>query len=230
MDPKVKFLFDRDFDDIQILEKVVARDQVDRAGSEEKEKEAEPEVKAPTFSEEDVAKAREEGYQKGRREGAAETMKGHEIRIAGALEKLASEVTSLAATQAAENETMRRSGAELVLAMVQKLFPSWNDAQGLNEVSAMAEKVLSRLFRETRIVVTVDQGSAEVVRSRLIAVLERRGFKGDLVVNGEAGLQAGTCHIEWSSGHAMRDTEALLAEIEQAVERNMAPDASGTGS
>lgn len=226
----MKFLFDRDFDDIQMLEKIVTRQQVDRAGSEEKEKEAEPEVQAPTFSEEDLTKAREEGYQQGRREGAAETLKGQEVRIAGALEKLANEVTMLATRQAAENETMRRDAARLVLAMVGKLFPSWNDAHGLNEVSAMAEKVLSRLFRETRIVVTVDQGSAEVVRSRLIVMLERRGFKGDLVVNGEAALQAGTCHIEWASGHAERDTEALLAEIEQTVERNLGPDASGAGS
>ena len=231
MEPKMKFLFDRDFDDIQVLEKFVQREQADRTGKkEEAEKEAEPEVKVPTFSEEDVARARDEGYQQGRREGAAEALKGLEVRIAGALEKLANDVTGLAATQSTENEAMRHDAAGLLLAMVRKLFPGWNDAHGLTEVSAMAEKVLSRLFRETRIVVTVDEASVEAVRTRLMAMLERRGFKGDLVVNGEEGLAIGFCHIEWSSGHAVRDTQALMAEIEQAVERNMVSDASETGS
>ncbi|HZD91309.1 MAG TPA: flagellar assembly protein FliH, partial [Pseudolabrys sp.] len=48
---------------------------------------------------------------------------------------------------------------------------------------------------------------------------EARGFEGRLVVQADAQLAPGDCHIEWAEGGVNRDEAATRATIDELVGR-----------
>ena len=216
----VKYLFDRDFDDLEILKEIVEQEALEpeAEGSEETGEPVPP--PAPTFSEEQMAAARRESYERGKKEGSAQVLAGIEQQIAAALEKIAAGMESVMQAQVESSEAMKRDAAALTVAVVRKLFPKLDAEHGPSEVVAMLQDVLSNLAREPRIIILVAQDTSEGIRTRIEDFLERRGFRGTLVVQGDATLGPGDCRIEWTGGEATRDSGALLAEIEAAVARH----------
>ena len=213
-----KFLFDRDFDDLEILREIVQQEVEELEQAQEAAEPVAP--AAPTFSEDDMASARQLAFEKGKREGISETLASIEQRVAISLEKVASEVETLFAQQT-ENEAMTRDAAHLALAVAKKLFPRLHERYGLGEIVGVTEDILTRLIREPRLVVAVHEIHADALRTRLGDFLAKRGFSGNLEVHGENALAAGDCRIEWMGGDAARDTSALFAEIEATIERHI---------
>jgi len=217
--PKPKFMFDRDFDDLEILREIV---ELEVEELEQAQETAEPIVPAaPTFSEEDIAAARKQAFEKGKREGIAETLASIEQRVAISLEKVAGEVETLFASQTTSNEATARDAAHLALAVAKKLFPRLHKTHGLSEIVGVTEDILSHLIREPRLVVSVHEMHVDALRTRLSDFLAKRGFTGNLELRGENALAAGDCKIEWMGGDAARDTSALFAEIEETIERHV---------
>ena len=81
-----KFLFNRSFDAPRVEKTKVAP---------ELEKPFEPEVPIPTYTENDINLARNEGFEKGKREGRAEKMEGLESQLSITLEKASEELNSI---------------------------------------------------------------------------------------------------------------------------------------
>ena len=221
MQSAVKYMFDRDFDDLDLLREIVeqeAKDTVEEKPAGEPEPPAPP--PAPVFSEEDMALARRQGYERGKKEGIAEMLAGIEQKMATALDKIASQSETLFRIQSDANETIQREAAALSLAIARKLFPKLNEDHGLDEVVAVAQGVLAKLIREPRITISVDEGVAESIATRLSDFLKKRGFQGELSVRGDGELGPGECRIEWMGGDAIRDVGTLLSEIEAAIARH----------
>jgi len=214
-----KFMFDRDFDDLEILREIVQQEVEELEQAQESVEPVEP--AAPTFSEEDLAAARKQAFEKGKREGIAETLASIEQRVAISLDKVAGEVETLFASQTANNDATSRDAAHLALAVARKLFPRLNQAHGLGEIVGVTEEILSHLIREPRLVVSVNQMHVDAMRTRLSDFLAKRGFSGNLELRGDDALAAGDCKIEWMGGDAARDTSALFAEIETIIERHV---------
>lgn len=215
-----KFLFDRDFDDLEILREIVQQE-VEELEQTKSEPEEPPTPVAPTYSEEDLAAARKQAYDKGKQGGLAEALAGIEQRASVVLDKIATDVETLFATQTKYNEATAQDAAQLALAIARKLFPKLYEVHGLGEIVGVTEAILANLIREPRLVVLVSEANAEPVRTRLSDFLAKRGFAGLLEVRGEAALGAADCRIEWMGGDAARDTAALFAEIETIVERHV---------
>ena len=83
-----EFLFDFDFDDIQLME------EIDQAASEKEilnddDVLVEPDAIAPTYSEEDLLAARQEGFAVGKEEGVKETLSGVENTMSQILDTIA---------------------------------------------------------------------------------------------------------------------------------------------
>jgi flagellar assembly protein FliH len=215
-----KFLFDRDFDDLEILREIVEQEveELEQAKIEAEE----PAVPAaPTFSEEEMAAARKQAYEKGKHDGIAEALAGVEQRTSVVLDKVAGAVETLFATQAKDNEALARDTAHLALAVARKLFPKLYEAHGLGEIVGVTEAILANLIREPRLVVLANEANTEPLRARLTDFLAKRGFSGTLDVRSDATLGPADCRIEWMGGDAARDTTALFAEIESIVERHV---------
>lgn len=214
-----KFMFDRDFDDLEILREIVQQEVEELEQAQEAVEPVAP--AAPTFSEEDLAAARKQAFEKGKREGIAETLASIEQRVAISLDKVAGEVETLFANQIANNDATARDAAHLALAVARKLFPRLNQTHGLGEIVGVTEEILTHLIREPRLVVSVNQMHADAMRTRLSDFLAKRGFSGNLELRGDDTLAAGDCKIEWMGGDAARDTSALFAEIETIIERHV---------
>jgi len=215
-----KFLFDRDFDDLEILREIVEQEV-----HEQELVKSEPEVPetppAPTFTEEELAVARKQAFEAGKREGISESLASIEQQVAITLDRLATDIGALFAAQTTNNDAMARDAANLALAVAKKLFPRLHETHGLGEIVGVTEEILANLIREPRLVVSVHEMHAEALRSRFNEFLARRGFAGTLDLRGESGLGAGDCRIEWMGGDAARDTAALFAEIENVIERHI---------
>ncbi|MEQ9056404.1 MAG: hypothetical protein RLO38_17050, partial [Roseovarius confluentis] len=78
-----KFLFNYDFD-----RPPTQRPEEEDISDDENAPEPEPEIIVPTFSEEEVAAARNEGFAAGKEEGVRETLAGAEQMTATALETI----------------------------------------------------------------------------------------------------------------------------------------------
>ena len=215
-----KFMFDRDFDDLEILREIVEQEVLEQEPA-VGEPESPPVPVAPTFSQEELTEARKQAHELGKREGIAETLAGIEQQITISLDKITTEVTSLLAAQTSSNDAIARDTAHLALAVARKLFPRLHEIHGLGEIVAVTEDILSHLIREPRLVVSVSEKHADAMRTRLADFLAKRGFTGNLELRGEAAIGAGDCKIEWMGGNAARSTAALFAEIESIVDRHV---------
>jgi flagellar assembly protein FliH len=214
-----KFMFDRDFDDLEILREIVQQEVEELEQAQETAEPVAP--AAPTFSEEEMAAARKQAFEKGKRDGIAETLASIEQRVAISLDKIANEVETLFASQTTSNEATARDAAHLALAVAKKLFPRLHETYGLGEIVGVTEEILTHLIREPRLVVSVHEMHADALRTRLGDFLAKRGFSGNLELRGENTFAAGDCKIEWMGGDAARNTSALFAEIETIIERHV---------
>ena len=117
------FRFDTDLDDVQLMEKIV---------QEENEKvedgntllEPEPEIVAPTYSEDDLEAARQEGFNAGKENGIKETLAGIENIISQTLNSIVigmsefcQRQTEFKARDAADRNAEPRCGRTLWLAV-----------------------------------------------------------------------------------------------------------------
>lgn len=220
MNTAVKYMFDRDFDDLAIMKEIVEQEAQEEADEQAKES-AEPEAPPPpTYSEEDLTKARQEAYERGKKDGSAEVLTGIEQKIAAALDKVAATLEGMIQVQSQANEATKRDAAALAVGVVRRLFPKLDAEHGPAEVIAVLEDVLHNLIREPRITLLVNDTVADGVQDRIRSFLERRGFQGEIAIRGDSALSPGDCRIEWIGGEAIRDSAALIALIEAAASRH----------
>ncbi|PWC31160.1 FliH/SctL family protein [Azospirillum sp. TSO35-2] len=236
-----KFLFDESFD-VDAVHRIthVEDDDLMPEPEEPPEPEAPP---PPTFSEEQLAAARAQGYDEGFAAGKSEgTGAGYgkgftegmaagqttgydrgktEIeatvnnRIANALSQIADGVARLLAEREATNAMRSDQPVHLALAIVRKLMPEWARRGGMVEVEGMVRACLTDLIDEPRLVIRVAEGTMDLVREHLEQTVGARGFGAKLMVVGDPSVAPGGCRIEWAEGGMERDTAQLLAEIER---------------
>jgi flagellar assembly protein FliH len=219
----VKYLFDRDFDDLEILKEIVeqeAKEAVEEENDEAAESKAAEPPPPPSYSEEQLAQARRQAYERGKKEGIAETLAGIQQKTENTLEKILLQFETVFGIQKSFNATVEHEAAALTLTVIRKLFPALNDRHGVDEAVAVARDVLANLIREPRIAILVDEAVVDGVRQNLADFLAKHGFQGEFVVRGDSGLGAGDCRVEWMGGNAERNAGTIFAEIEAAIARH----------
>ncbi len=222
--PYKKFMFDTDFDELaERREKARAKAAAEAAmrDADEPEPEPEPEPEAPTYSEDDLARAREEGLAEGKRLGTEEASSTVDKQIADTLNTIAQQTQSLFEAQTEANEGLTHHAISVAAALVRKLFPTLNHQTAQDQVQSMLETVLGQLSGEPEIIVRVPADLAESLHERIQAVSELSGFRGNIKLLGDPGLAVGDCRLEWSSGGVMRSANDLARELDDIVARNL---------
>lgn len=222
--PYKKFMFDTDFDELaERREKARAKAAAEAAMREagEPEPEPEPEPEAPTFSEDDLARAREEGLAEGKRLGTEEASSTVDKQIADTLNAIVQQTQSLFETQAEANEGLTHHAISVAAALVRKLFPTLNQQTAQDQVQSMLETVLGQLSGEPEVIVRVPADLAETLHERIQAVSEMSGFRGNIKILGDPALSVGDCRLEWSSGGVMRSARDLARELDDIIARNL---------
>ena len=222
--PYKKFMFDTDFDELaERREKARAKAAAEAAMREagEPEPEPEPEPEAPTFSEDDLARAREEGLAEGKRLGTEEASSTVDKQIADTLNTIMQQTQSLFEAQAEANENLTHHAISVAAALVRKLFPTLNQQTVQDQVQSMLETVLGQLSGEPEVIVRVPADLAEDLHDRIQAVSEMSGFRGNIKLLGDPALAVGDCRLEWSSGGVMRSASDLARELDDIIARNL---------
>ena len=210
-----KYLFDTDF--------AAPKVNVVEMGTEEMEPEeivqAEPEPPPPpTFSEEELALARDQAFEAGRQQGLQEAAASLQQMLGMAMATCAHHLQSLNLAQTAANEALGKDAVAIGLATVRKLAPAFAKSHGLAEVEAALADAMGNLDRVARITVKVNPDLVEAVKEKGEALVVDTGFEGKLVVTGDAHMAPGDCRVEWGEGGVERDAARTWADIDKAVE------------
>lgn len=225
--PYKKFMFDTDFDELaerrqQAHAKAKAEaDAAQNGGQEQDNPEPEPEPEAPTFSEDDVARAREEGIAEGKRLGTEEAATGVDKQISDTLVAILQQAQGLVESHETANQDMVRHAVSVAAALVRKLFPTLNRQTATDQIEAMLETALGQTSGEAEIIVRVPDGLAEDLHERISAVSALSGFQGNIKILGDPALATGDCRLEWSTGGVARSTEELAQQLDEIVARNL---------
>lgn len=215
-----KYMFDLDFDRPQ-----PAQTAHHRAEEEEPEEELEDEAEPPPpmFSEEDLLLTRESAFNEGREAGLEEAGAATERLLASALATLTQQMDGVSRQQDDANDTNARAAVRVAMAVLKKMLPAACERHAFDEVTRVVEEVVGHVLDEPRIIVRVAAPLVDGVRTQLEAVVQGRGFEGRVVVQADDRLPLGDCRVEWTDGGAERDQARLMADIEAAVERALAP-------
>lgn len=168
----------------------------------------------PTYTAAELAKAEQDGFARGRAEGAEEVRAGVEQAARRALEGIGEQLRGLFA--AVESDSARHEAVALDLALraVGKLLPEMERRHGSAEIEAVLRDCLERRRGEPRLVIRTSDAVHELVRGCTEELGQELGFEGKLVFLTEEGMGPSDVRIEWADGGVERSIETVRAEID----------------
>jgi flagellar assembly protein FliH len=187
----------------------------------EEEVEVEEEEAAPTFSEEELAQARAEGYEAGKEDGRKESAEATEQRILETVESIGANLTNIYNDQAKANQDIAQEMIEISTVIAKKMFPDLNARNALGEVERVVQDTLKAITDEPRLQIMVHPDLREPLTDHLASMTQRAGFEGKVYVNPDTTINLGDCRVKWSHGAAVRDSETIMEMIDEIIERNL---------
>lgn len=187
----------------------------------EEEVEVEEEEAAPTFSEEELAQARAEGYEAGKEDGRKESAEATEQRILETVESIGENLAKIYNDQTKANQDIAQEMIEISTVIAKKMFPDLNARNALGEVERVVQDTLKAITDEPRVQIMVHPDLREPLTDHLASMTQRAGFEGKVYVNPDTTINLGDCRVEWSHGAAVRDSETILEMIDEIIERNL---------
>ncbi|MGB1548282.1 MAG: hypothetical protein ACPHIA_07125 [Alphaproteobacteria bacterium] len=172
-----------------------------------------------SFTEEDLAAAREEGMAEGKAAGRKEAEAETERLTADALKKISEHMATLGAAQSEASKSNAREASELAMAVARKVMPEISKHGAIIEIEAMVRQCLADRFEEPRVVIRVHDSLLDSLRTRIDSAAANAGFAGKLVLLADDSLQGADCRVEWADGGAERDEERLWKDIEESARR-----------
>ncbi|MEO5373489.1 MAG: FliH/SctL family protein [Alphaproteobacteria bacterium] len=212
-----KFMFDLDFEDPAVKfhrheEPVVAEEEV----------EAEPEPPPPpTFSEEELATARDDAFAAGRAAGLQEAAEDIEHQVALALDAIGSQMAGLTADLDRITEDNAAAAVNLAVAILRKILPAHISAYGFDEIVALVNQCLPHVLDQPRLIVRAHGAYVEPLSARLQQLAAANGFEGRLIMMPSDEYGPADCRVEWTDGGVDRDTTRLWDDIMAIVVRYM---------
>lgn len=204
-----KFLFDMNCFDEGYVEEVIPE-----------------EPPPPVFSEQEVEAARKEGYERGRREAAAEAQASRERHIADLLGTIGKNFRTLFDAETAREGRFEREAVELARTIFTRLFPALNARQGPDEVEEVIATVLESRKEAQEIVIEVHPDYSESIAKRLENTAGSLQGGARISVSGNAALGPGDCRMNWNDGGARRDATGIAEEIHRQLEQLLAERAA----
>ena len=226
-----KFLFDRDFEkdeqDAQMQKAAAEAAKAAAAAQEDEdiygeEEIVEPEAPPPpTFSEAELAQAREEGRQAGRDEATQDMASAIEQRTAQTLETISAQIAQIFDQYELDKEQHSRDAVAVAEVIVRKLFPALNMDKALAEIEHMIIEAMKRTSGSPMLMVRVSEDMQAEVDARAQELAALRGREGTVSVVGDADVAPGDARVEWDGGGMVRDTGLVWREIDDIIERNL---------
>lgn len=205
-----KYLFEVDFEAVE-KPKVVVGEIVE---------EAEPEVVEPVFKDYHLEESYDAGFEAGLEEGLRNAEKTIEKNVSEILTKMLNGMPDLFTIQKEANASAAHDAMAAALAVSRKILPGLSERNALGEVERMVKMTLEKVIDEPQVVVRVNTDLLDSMSERIETLAKNGNFEGRVLVQADADLQVDACRIEWSSGGADRDMNALWKEIDGIIECN----------
>lgn len=172
----------------------------------------------PTFSEEELAEARRDSFENGKREGMNEAHKSFEKQTEVLLEVIARDLQTLFTS---EDERARLYEAEAVRlsdAIFKKLFPTLNAQHGLDEIHSVIERVVKDHPESPEILLYVAPEFTDKIAQHVAENPHIQSLNGSIIVKADPNLEAGDCRLSWKDGGGLRDISRLSSQIAKEIE------------
>ena len=196
-----KFLFDQSFDGPSAGPRAKSRAPIAPA--------------QPTFTETELAAAREEG----RARGAADAVATQDLQLGAALDAIAERMAMLLADKAQTERESERQVIETTRVIVAKLFPALVRRDGFAEIEALVTSSLRECIDEPRLVLRVADALFTDAQNRIAPLAARTGHEGKLVILADETLAGADCRVEWADGGVERDMTRTMRTIEATMAR-----------
>ncbi len=174
----------------------------------------------PTFSEEELAKAREEGYQKGKKDGFDESQQSLEKTISLLLENSKQAFLELQAAEQERENLYEREAVYLSVDVFRNIYPAWVAEFGPKEVENAISDVLKTAANQQNIKIEVAPTILNAIEERLEPITAQLSDI-HLIFHGNDALNENDMRLKWDNGGAVRDSEKLAAHILQALTEDL---------
>ena len=172
---------------------------------------AEPEEIVPVYGVADLERAHADGLAAGRAEAQSDRARA----LAGAVAALGLKLQDAGPAAARVAEAAAEALARLLLAMLAAALPALCRRHAEAEVRAVMAAVLPALARQPRVQVRVHPDLIEPLAAQLRALGPELAEL--VVLTAAETLAPGDIRMSWQDGAAVRDTAALLAEIDDVL-------------
>lgn len=175
-------------------------------------------VEAERRREDAESMAHRKGFEAGQNQARTEQNE----RIARALSALAEQATLLNGQLRDIEARLESEAVHVAFAVASKLAPELIAREPFAEVEVLATDCFRQIIATPQISIHVGNDIFEDAKQKLEDIARSRGFEGRLVVSADPSLAGGNCRIEWAEGGVVRDREATLKTIDEAVQRYIA--------
>ncbi len=172
----------------------------------------------PTFSEDELAGAKDMAFEQGRQQGQKEQVESREQHVAVQLENIANHFSHLFAAETVRESIFEKEALVLAISTLDLLYPTLNEKLGFEEVYKAIEKTLIAHRKTKTIKICVPPG----LRAEIEVLISRiRANEHENVlwqVTEDPSLTKGDCTLEWSDGGAVRDSVRIARDIRKNIE------------
>ena len=213
-----KFLFDVTFEVKQSPMQSAAENPVEDDTDVD---EVEDEPAAPTFSEDEMDAARDEGFAAGREAGISDAANSIETKIIDLLGNIATGFDEIFTLQNTRSAEIFDTSINAALAVTRKCFPHLAETHGIDEIDAMVREVLSDIIEEPKAIINVPPDLQSSLEARIAMIAQQTGFEGRIGILADPQLGGSDCRVDWTGGSAERDLNALWRRIDEIIEHNL---------
>ena len=167
----------------------------------------------------EAEQGRTQAYSQGLEAGRAQALQEIEAATKEAVMQLTQAAHGLFNQQQALESSLKQEMVHLAYAIASKLSGALIRTKPTAEVQALIEDCLATVSREPRLVVRVSENISDSIASQLDAMKNATSFAGDIVLIGEPTLGDLDCRVEWPDGGSERKQDAVMHQIEDAVQR-----------
>jgi len=185
------------------------------------EEEVVEEVIVPTFSEEELDIARQQGFEAGKQEGLAATTETLTKQMNETLTLIDQKLQAAFQNQDIVNEMMANSALSVAKGICSKMLPALAQKHSFDEVDRVITAVFAKLVEQPRATINVHSSLVEMIEQRVTELSIGKGYEGKINMLADETMEPGDCKVEWANGGCERDSQAIWDEITTIVERNL---------
>ncbi|MBS0245123.1 MAG: flagellar assembly protein FliH [Proteobacteria bacterium] len=163
------------------------------------------------------ADAESVAQRRGFEQGQAQARNEQNEHIARALTAMAEQMSRLDAQLSAIEARLESEAVHVAFAVASKLAPELIAREPFAEIEVLAADCFRQLVATPQVTVFIGADIYDSAKAKLEEIALARGLEARLSILSDAAMAPGNCRIEWAEGGVVRDRDAILKAIEEAV-------------